>query len=185
MATFQAKVFLPWPSGRPKLSHDAQQPPSPHSTRWMLSFKLHQIYKVIPPYAAATYNKEVGQCRLLCPLLAKYAALALQQPTFTPNKFWHRVIHQVIADGNAMPWSELLLGARLAFHQCIQGDGTVATANVSDALMVPVPDAEVLDHVSSWLQADLPDCAPQASAVAVQLNSRCLQHWSPTNSWWQ
>jgi hypothetical protein len=88
--------------------------------------------QVIPPYAAGANNTEVGQCRFLCPLPAKYAALALQQPTFTPNEFWHRIIHQVIADGNAVPCSELLLWAHLAFHQRTLADGTVATANVSD-----------------------------------------------------
>jgi hypothetical protein len=98
----------------------------------------------------------------------KYAALALRQPTYTPNEFWSTIVHQVSADGNTVSCAELLLWAWLAFHQHTQNDGTVITVNASDALTAPVPDAELLDHVGAWVQADLPDRAPQSSAVAVQ-----------------
>ena len=97
----------------------------------------------------------------------KYAALALRQPTYTPNEFWSTIVRQVSADGNTVSCAELLLWAWLAFHQHTQNDGTVITVNASDALTAPVPDAELLDHVGAWVQADLPDRAPQSSAVAV------------------
>jgi hypothetical protein len=122
----------------------------------------------LAPYADGDDNTEPGQCRLLCPLPAKYAALALRRPVYTPSDFWHLIIQQVIEDGNAMSCRELLLWARMTFHQRALADGTLAIVNVSDTLTAPVPDAEVLDQVSGWLQADLPDRTPQASAVAVQ-----------------
>jgi hypothetical protein len=122
----------------------------------------------LPPYADGDENTEPGQCRFLCPLPAKYAALALKQSSYSPSDFWHLIIQKVIDDGNAMSCRELLLWARLAFHQRAANDGTLYTANVSDALTAPVPDADVLDHVSGWLQADLPNRSTQANAVAVQ-----------------
>jgi hypothetical protein len=50
--------------------------------------------QVIPPLVANAINTEQGQCHFLCPLLSKYAALALRKQTYTPNEFWHTVIHQ-------------------------------------------------------------------------------------------
>jgi hypothetical protein len=122
----------------------------------------------LPPYADGDENTETGQCRLLCPLPAKYAALALRRPVYSPSDFWHLIIQQVIEDGNAMSCRELLLWARMTFHQWTLADGTLAVVNVSGALTAPVSDAEMLDQDSGWLQADLPDRTPQASAVAVQ-----------------
>jgi hypothetical protein len=53
---------------------------------------------VLPPYADGADNTETGQCRLLCPLPAKYAALALRRPSYSPSDFWHLIIHKVIED---------------------------------------------------------------------------------------
>jgi hypothetical protein len=92
----------------------------------------------------------------------------LQQPTYTPNTFWNNIIQQVIADGNTLPCAELLLWARLAFHQHMLTDGTNSMVNASDALMAPVAEAELMDWVNNWINSDLPDHSPQASAVAVQ-----------------
>lgn len=124
--------------------------------------------QVIPTLVANAVNTEQGQCRFLCPLPSKYAALALRKPTYTPKEFWHLIIHQVIADGNTVSCAELLLWARLALHQHTMADGTVLTVNASDPLTAPVADAELMDWVSSWVQSDLPDRMPQANAVAVQ-----------------
>jgi hypothetical protein len=41
--------------------------------------------QVFPPLVANAANTEPGQCRYLCPLPATYAALVLQQPTYTPK----------------------------------------------------------------------------------------------------
>jgi hypothetical protein len=124
--------------------------------------------QVIAPLVAGALNTEQGQCRYLCPLPSKYAALALRKQKYTPNEFWHDIVHPIIADGNTVPCSELLLWARLALHQHAMADGTVLFVNASDALTAPVADAELMDWVSGWIQSDLPDRMPQANAVAVQ-----------------
>ena len=79
-----------------------------------------------------------------------------------------------------MSCAELLLWAWLAFHQHTQNDGTIITVNASDALTAPVLDAELLDHVGAWIQADLPDRTPQASPVAVQQQLIAQQQMLPT-----
>jgi hypothetical protein len=102
--------------------------------------------------------------QVITPLVAN----ALRKQTYTPNEFWHAIIHPIIADGNTVSCSELLHWARLALHKHTMADGTVLTVNASDALTAPVADAVLMDWVSGWIQSDLPDRLPQANAVAVQ-----------------
>jgi hypothetical protein len=122
------------------------------------------------PYPAGTANMEEKRCRLLCPLPAKYAAIALQRPYYTPNEFWLNVIQQIIADGHTVACANLLIWARMAFHlRTLPAPGGDVTANVSNQATAPLADGELLDWVSGWIQADLPDHAPLASAHNVRL----------------
>jgi hypothetical protein len=134
------------------------------NTLWMANPALESL----GPFALGAPNTEEIQCRFVCPLPAKYAAIALQKRR-SPREFWHDVIHAIEADGNTVSCAELLIWARMACTlRTMPAPGADTTSNIAGELTAPVADGNLLDFASEWIRLDLPDRAPVANALGVQ-----------------